>query len=194
MYYIVGLGNPGVKYEDTRHNVGFLIVDHIVEKVSLPSMVLSSKYVGQVSEGVLEGEEVVLLKPETFMNQSGGAVKKLVPKGEEKQLIVIYDDVDLALGEIKVSTSRGAGGHNGISSIINSIGSKDFVRIRVGISPKSFWTGKTKRPAGEKMSRHVLGKFGKGDMKTVHEVSECAYGALQTILTEGVEKAMNQYN
>lgn len=194
MFYVVGLGNPGGKYTNTRHNVGFLIVDHMIEKSGSPKLVLSSQYVGYLSEGMVDGEEVQFLKPETFMNQSGGAVKKLVPKGEEGNLILIYDDVDLALGEIKISNGRGAGGHNGVQSVINSLGSKDFVRIRVGISPKSFWTGKTKRPAGERMGKYVLAQFGKRELQQMEETGERAYGALQTILKDGVEKAMNQYN
>lgn len=194
MYYVVGLGNPGEKYTNTRHNVGFLIVDYLIEKCSSPKPMLSNQYVGYLSEGILDGHEVQFLKPETFMNQSGGAVKKLVPKGEEANLILIYDDVDLALGEIKISKGRGAGGHNGVQSVINSLGSKDFIRVRIGISPKSFWTGKTKRPPGEKMGKYVLAKFKKRELEQVCEVGERAYGALQCILTDGIEKAMNQYN
>lgn len=193
MYYIVGLGNPGDKYQNTRHNVGWMVLDYIIDTVGLPCAFDSSKYAGRLSEGVLEGEEVVLLYPNTFMNKSGSAVKKLVPKGQEKQLVVVYDDVDLPVGEIKISQGKGSGGHNGISSIVSSLGSKDFIRVRVGIAGKSLF-GHTKRPKGERLAKHVLGDFKRREGKELSSVLPKAAMAVQLIIAEGVEKAMNEMN
>lgn len=194
MFYIVGLGNPGGKYENTRHNIGWLALDRVIETEGLPAPVMSSKYAGRISEGVLHGQEVSLLYPDTFMNKSGSAVQKLVPKEQIQQLIVVHDEVDLAVGEVKVSRNRGAGGHNGISSIINELGGKDFVRIRLGISPTSFWTGKVKRPQGEKLPRHVLGHFTTWETKHLERQCELTRDIIKTILTDGAEKAMSEYN
>lgn len=193
MYYIVGLGNPGEEYKNTRHNVGWMVLDYIIQQKSLPTPFSSSKYAGRVSEGVLCDKEVVLLYPDTFMNKSGSAVKKLVPKGEEKNLIVVYDDVDVPVGEIKISQSRGAGGHNGISSIVASLGTKDFVRVRVGIAGKSLF-GHTKRPVGARLPKHVLGNFKKGEQRELSAVLPLVSEAIAVLLTNGVQKAMNQYN
>jgi len=192
MNYIVGLGNPGKEYENTRHNVGWMALDYI-QAFSLPSPVSSSKYAGRISEGTLAGEEVMLLYPDTFMNKSGSAVKKLVPKGQEGSLVVVYDDVDIPVGEIKVSFGRGDGGHNGIKSIIASLDSKEFTRVRIGIAPKSFF-GKTKRPKGDRLPKHVLGDFKKREMKDLEKGLEKAKVAIETIVKDGVEKAMNVCN
>ncbi len=137
---------------------------------------------------------MTLVKPDTFMNNSGSSVKKYINQNNLKQLIVVYDDVDLPLGEIKVSVGRGDGGHNGIKSIIGSVGSKDFVRIRVGISPKSFWTGKLKRPKGDRLSIHVLGKFKSGDQADLAEALKTAQSAVEMVMKDGVMEAMNQFN
>lgn len=194
MYYIVGLGNPGEKYQDTRHNVGWSVLDHVIEKTGLPEPVLRSTYSGRISEGVVFGQEVMLLYPETFMNNSGTAVKKLVSKEEIGRLVVIYDDIDLPIGEIKVSVGKGDGGHNGIKSIISSLGSKDFVRLRVGIAPVSFWTGKPKRPSGGALPAFVLKKFSKKEVEKLEEVKGKVVNAIKIILESGVEKAMNEVN
>jgi PTH1 family peptidyl-tRNA hydrolase len=193
MYYIVGLGNPGKNYEHTRHNVGWMVLDYMIDTLGLPTPVTSSKYAGRISEGVLNSEEVTLLYPDTFMNKSGSAVKKLVPKGEEKQLIVVYDDVDLPVGAIKISQGKGSGGHNGISSIVSSLGTKNFIRVRVGVAGKSLF-GQTKRPKGDRLVKHVLGDFKKREQKALEEVLSKVGAAVQVVVTEGVEKAMNQYN
>lgn len=193
MHYIVGLGNPGEKYKDTRHNAGWMVLDYLIETFGLPGAFESSKYAGRVSEGVFDGVEVSLLYPGTFMNKSGSAVKKLVPKGEEGQLVVVYDDVDLSVGEIKISKGKGSGGHNGISSIVSSLGTKDFVRVRVGIAGKSLF-GHTKRPTGERLPKHVLGDFKRREQKALAEVLPQVSEAIACILSDGVEQAMNTYN
>lgn len=194
MYYLVGLGNPGEKYSDTRHNVGWFFVEALIEKVGLPSLVNSSKYSGRISEGMLAGEELTCLLPDTYMNKSGSAVAKLVLRKEVGNLVVVYDDVALPVGEVKISVGKGSGGHNGIQSIIDALGSKDFIRVRVGIAPVSFWTGKTIRPKGEKMSRHVLGKFGKKEQKQIADLADQFTKIMTSIVTEGVEVTMNKFN
>lgn len=194
MWYIVGLGNPGAEYERTRHNVGWLALDHLRERASLPDLVASSKYAGRISEGVLAGQEVTLLYPDTFMNKSGSAVEKLVPKDQVTKLIVVHDEVDMAVGEVKVSRGRGAGGHNGISSIIATLGSKDFIRVRLGISPTSFWTQKVKRPQGAQLPQHVLGNFTTWESRHLEAQFERCRLAIETIVRDGVEAAMNQFN
>jgi PTH1 family peptidyl-tRNA hydrolase len=194
MYYIVGLGNPGETYEATRHNVGWMVLDNFIATSGLPTPVISSKYVGRLSEGVVNGCEVRCVYPETYMNKSGSAVAKLVPREATHQLVVLYDDVDLPLGEVKVSFGRGDGGHNGIKSIVNSIGTKDFVRVRIGICPTSFWTRAPKRPQGAKLPKYVLGKFTTRERQVVQEVSQRVHEILLTILTDGYPAAMNQWN
>lgn len=194
MYYVVGLGNPGDKYKKTRHNVGWQVLDYFIEKSGLPTPVLSSARSGRLSEGVVFGQEISVLYPDTFMNNSGSAVKKLVPKSEIGNLIVIYDDIDLPIGEVKISVGRGDGGHNGIKSIINAFSSKDFIRVRIGIAPVSFWTGKVKRPLGAALPSFVLKSFSGREEKKLEEVKEKVFSGLKTILESGVEQAMNEIN
>lgn len=195
MFYLVGLGNPGEKYANTRHNVGWLALDHFIAANSLPSLVDSSAYAGQVSSGVVGASEVTVLYPTTYMNKSGSAVKKLVPKEEVGQLVVVHDEIDLSFGEVKVSVGRGAGGHNGVKSVVAELGSKDFVRVRVGIAPKSFFGGEVKRPAGGgPLERFVLKPFGLTERPQLPKVYEKVNDALLTILTDGVEAAMNKCN
>lgn len=195
MYYIVGLGNPGTEYDGTRHNVGWEVLSYVIETDGLPGLVDSSAYAGRISEGVLGGQEVSLLFPSTFMNKSGSAVLKLVPKDAIEKLVVVHDEVDLPMGEVKVSVGRGAGGNNGVASIISSLGSKEFIRIRVGIAPVGFFTGKPHRPAGgAAMTRHVLGKFTRREATKINEAKEKVRQVLHTIVADGVEAAMNQCN
>ncbi len=194
MHYIVALGNPGTEYETTRHNVGWLVTDVVMKLASFPSLVTSLKYAGRVAEGMISGEPVTVLYPETFMNKSGSAAIKLVPKAEAARLIAVYDDVDLALGEFKVSFGRGDGGHNGVKSLITSLGTKDFIRVRVGISPVSVFTGKTKRPVGDKLQRYVMGHFTKRELLKVEEVGKRVAEVLDTIVKDGYVVAMNRFN
>lgn len=193
MYYIVGLGNPGEKYTNTRHNVGFQALAYIVERATLPQFVESGQHSGEISRATLFGHEVTLLRPSTFMNNSGSAVKKLVQKGEEQQLIVIYDDVDLPPGTVKVSFNRGSGGHNGISSIIKEIDTRAFVRIRIGIAKRGFFGGVV-RPKGEKLSSHVLGKLQKREEGEYQKAYETVCEVVQVIMQDGVDAAMQKYN
>ena len=195
MYYVVALGNPGEKYKDTRHNVGWIAVDECLRKWQLPNLVESKALSGNVTEGSVSEKAVKLLYPTTFMNNSGSAVMKLVPKGEEGHLIVVHDDIGLPFGEIKVGKGRGAGGNNGVQSIIDKLGSKDFARVRIGIAPRSFWTGEVKRPAsGGPLERFVLKPFTNSEQKQLSDIYEKICQAIETILSDGVDRAMNEVN
>jgi PTH1 family peptidyl-tRNA hydrolase len=195
MTIIAGLGNPGDKYRNTRHNIGWIALSYILEKHNFPSLVKSAKYAGAFSEGMLEGKEIGLLFPMTFMNNSGASVcKYLKDHGDNlNDLIVIHDEVDLPFGDIKISYYRGAGGHNGIRSIIDACGGQKFARIRVGVAKKGIF-GNVKRPTGDKLSDFVLGEFKKGDEKILGEIKERVDEAILLILKEGVEKAMQEMN
>lgn len=137
MKLIVGLGNPGKEYETTRHNAGFLAVDKLSSKFSLPDFKVNKKIHGEVSKGKINSTVAVLLKPNTFMNNSGESVEAAMTfyKINPDDLIIIHDDKDIPLGETRVQINRGAAGHNGITSIIEKIGTKEFNRIRIGIAP-----------------------------------------------------------
>ncbi len=195
MYYIVGLGNPGEKYAHTRHNVGWLALDVVCKVSALPAPILETSASGRVTEGSIAGAPVNVLYPETFMNNSGAAVAKFVPRNEVTKLIVIHDDIDLPFGEIKIVKGRGDGGNNGIKSIIEKLGSKDFIRIRIGIAPRSIFTGAVKRPkGGGPLERYVLKPFSKKEAEQLTEVNERVTAALTTILKDGIEVAMNKFN
>ena len=195
MFYIVGLGNHGERYQGTRHNVGWLICDYVRVEARLPDLIDDKSMSGRMTEGAIAGAPIRLLYPDTFMNNSGSAVVKFVPKNEVGNLIVVHDDIDLPLGEIKLGKGRGDGGNNGIKSLIEKLGTKDFIRIRIGIAPRSFWTGEVKRPkGGGPLERFVLKPFSKKEEEQLKEVKERAFAALQTILTSGLETAMNKFN
>lgn len=195
MFYIVGLGNPGEQYHNTRHNVGFFMVQKFIAAHALPEPVESQQYAGEVSQGMVASQEVSLLLPNTFMNHSGSAVKKLVPKGQEEQLVLIYDDIDLALGDMKVSFGRSGGGHNGVDSVIASLDTRDFIRIRIGIAKKHFLTGRVVRPkGGAALNAHVLGAFTSKEMEQISVVSDRVVEAIDMILSKGKEAAMNTFN
>ncbi len=194
MYYVVGLGNPGKEHAASRHNVGFMLLEAFVALNSLPSFHESKKHSGLYSEGTLNGEEITLLLPTTYMNASGSAVTKLVPKEKTENLVVVYDDIDLALGEIKISHGRGDGGHNGVKSLIEKLGTQNFTRIRVGIAQKSMWTGKLKRPKGEGLALFVLGEFSSSEKKVFEDVTKKVHEALKVFIQKGREVMMNQFN
>ena len=194
MYYIVGLGNPGKEHKNARHNVGFTVLEAFVIRNSLSSFHESKKYSGLYTEGMFNEKEFSILLPTTYMNASGSAVMKLVPKEKIENLVVVYDDIDLALGDIKVSYGRGDGGHNGIKSLIEKLGTANFTRIRIGIAQKSIWTGKLKRPKGEQLASFVLGAFSRTEQKSLEEVTKKVHDALLVFITKGKEATMNQFN
>lgn len=176
MKLIVGLGNPGKEYENTRHNTGRIMVGIIEKKIDAK-------------------QKIKFITPDTFMNNSGPAVAKaLAGKKALKDLIVIYDDIDLPLGKIKISFNRSAGGHNGLGSVIKALKSEEFLRIRIGISgatPK----GVVKKPKGEKaVLNFLLGEYKKSELETIKKLSKKVSEAIETIFSEGKEKAMSLYN
>jgi len=197
MFLIVGLGNPGEKYIKTRHNVGFILFD------LLNLSFQKDKYANAfISKEVWDGEEVIFLKPETFMNDSGISVSFIKEKYEieNEKIMVIYDDLDLPFGDLRVSFDRGDGGHNGIKSIVSQIGSKSFVRVRVGIAPKSE-DGKAIKPKGglftstsRAVSNFVLKDFSSTDLERLKNLSPKIEKIIKTFVKEGREKVMNEFN
>ncbi len=194
MFYIVPLGNPGAKYQYTRHNIGWLACDVLLAAFDLPEAVPSKKYLGRISEGVIGDAAITVLYPDTFMNKSGEAVKKLVKKGEQSQLIVVYDDVDLPAGDLKISFGNGAGGHNGVTSIIEKLGTKDFIRVRIGVAARGSETGQAIRPTSEELAQYVLGKISLEENEIYTALYPIVVEAIASIVTEGKERAMNKYN
>ena len=178
MKLVVGLGNLGKEYENTRHNTGRILVGMIEKKLE-DSKIKSLKF----------------LLPDTFMNNSGRAVAPLVKNQKDlKDLVVIYDDIDLPLGKIKISFNRSSGGHNGLGSIIKSLKSEEFLRIRIGISTATP-SGKIRKPKGEKaILNFLLGEFKKSELETIKKLSKKVAEIVETIFTEGKEKAMSLYN
>ena len=186
MILIIGLGNPGKKYKDTRHNIGFRVIDKFKEINNFPEFKLSKKFNSLVSEGFVDSKKVILAKPQTFMNESGKAVKVLINFYKTGVLFVAHDDIDLPLGKIKIVKSRGAAGHKGVKSMIKEIGTKDFIRFRIGIQ-----SIKAKPKNAE---RFVLQKFKKEEEKIIKEIVKETTEAVKLTLKEGIEKAMSKYN
>lgn len=195
MFLIVGLGNPGEEYENTRHNTGRMIVEAFRKKQDFSGWSFDKKRNALVSSGKIGKKEVMLLLPETFMNKSGLSLKNLITSVKKAHdLTVVYDDLDLPLGKMKISFNRGSGGHKGIESIVRTIKTKEFVRIRVGISP-STPSGKLKKPSGEKaVVDLILGKFKNSELEQMKKVSKNVVAALEEIIGEGLESAMGKWN
>jgi len=188
MFLIVGLGNPGRKYTSTRHNIGFAVLDKFQGKNNFPEFSLSKESNALTSTGKIGDKKVVLAKPQTFMNNSGKAVKILTANYSlpSDNLIIVHDDIDLSLGKIRISKNRNAAGHKGVESIIKEIKTKNFIRIRIGIGEE---------PALKKLVKDfVLRKFTKEEKKIIKEAVEKSCLALEIIVKEGLEKAMMNFN
>jgi len=192
MVIIIGLGNPGIKFKDTRHNVGFSAVDKIAANFQFPILNFQSKSNTEISQGEINGEKVLLAKPQTFMNQSGAAVKKIFENCKLKieNCIVIHDDVDLPVGKIKIVKDRGSAGHKGVESIIKNIGNKNLIRIRIGIKPQSCGSDHRTAKAGDV----VLKNFSKQEQKIIDQVLQKTVEALDLFVKEGLDRVMNEYN
>ncbi len=194
-YIIVGLGNPGNEYEETRHNVGRMMLFMVQKQHGFAEWSTNKKTKSLESNGFFKKEKAVLVMPETFMNNSGKAVvfyaksKKAIEK-----VIVVYDDLDLPLGKFKISFGRGSGGHRGLDSIIKHLKTKDFVRVRVGISPTTP-SQKLKKPSGEKaVLDFILGRFKKNEIDILKKESKKIVEAIESICVSGREKAMGEFN
>ena len=196
MYVIVGLGNPGKEYESTRHNVGRILLESFKTENSFSDW-KENKYADALqSSGKVGKHKVDLILPETFMNKSGKSALYVSEKNKIKpeNVIVVYDDLDLPLGSFKISFNRGSGGHKGIESIAKSLKTKEFVRLRVGISPGDK-KGRAKKPQGEKkVQDFILGKFRKPELETLKKLSKNSNKALESIILDGLEKAMGEFN
>lgn len=186
MFIIVGLGNPGKQYENTRHNVGFDAVDFLVDEYRIPSS--GKQHKAMYGKGIIEGQKVILAKPMTFMNLSGEAVRELVDYYKidpETELLVIFDDISLEPGNIRIRKKGSAGGHNGIKSIISHLGTQNFQRIKIGVGEK---------PKNWDLADYVLSTFSRSDRELVDEALGRAVRAAAMIVRGEIDEAMNLYN
>ena len=183
MILIVGLGNPGIKYNNTRHNIGFKIIDALAKENNFPEFKLSKKHNSLISENIIDDKKIMLAKPQTFMNSSGKAIKSIIDylSLTFDNLLVVHDDIDIEIGQIKISENSRSAGHKGVQSIINEIGTKDFARVRVGIKPlanSDVPAGETRKIATEKF---VLEKFTETEEKI-----------LANIITQSIQQIAEQ--
>jgi len=193
MIIIIGLGNPGEKFKNTRHNVGFMVLDNFAEKNDFPEFALQKKYSALISEKIIDNDKVILAKPQTFMNESGKTAKEVLEnnKSQLNDLIVIHDDIDLPIGKIKIVKERGSAGHKGVESIIKNIGNNGLIRIRLGIGSEQY---RGLVHGTKKAKDVVLQKFSKEEKILINEAISKATEALNFFIKEGLEKSMNGYN
>ena len=183
MWLVAGLGNPGDEYADTRHNVGFMVIDALAARRSIPIKQKASNFI--FGRGFIEDQKVMLIKPLTFMNRSGIAVWDAIRKHEEiDNFLIIHDDLDLDTGIVRIKKTGSSGGHNGIQSIIDRLGSKDFIRIKIGI-------GRPRRGPAEK---YVLKGFNRQERPVIEESIEIAADAIEVIMSKGVSYAQNTFH
>ena len=192
MFIVVGLGNPGLRYSKTRHNMGFMTIDRLADKLGIK--VNRLKFKAKVGDGIVSGHKVVFVKPHTYMNLSGFSVAEivdfykidndhLIDKIDNDHLIVIYDDMDLETGRIRLRPKGGPGTHNGMKSVVSELGFSDFPRIRIGIGQ-----------AGGNAVGHVIGKISKNDKEALEDATDKAAEAALSIISDGIERAMNKFN
>ena len=186
MYIIVGLGNPGRDYENTRHNIGFDVIDRLADQENIG--VLEKKHKAIIGKGVVAGEKCILAKPQTFMNLSGESVRALLDyykADETTNLIVISDDVSLDVGQLRIRKKGSAGGHNGLKNIIAHLGHDTFMRVKMGVGEK---------PKGRDLADYVLGHFSPQERKVMDEAAERAADAIRMMIAEDADAAMNEFN
>lgn len=195
MHIIVGLGNPGEEYRESRHNTGRMMLETFRKGNDCSEWEEDKKKKALVSDGKIKKEEILLIEPNNFMNNSGKSVAGFVKsKKQATQTIVVYDDLDLPVGTFKISFNRGSGGHKGLESIIRTLKTREFVRIRVGVSPATP-SGKIKKPSGEKeVIRFIMGSFSPKERETLKGVSKKVAEAITLIVLDGREKAMGECN
>ena len=185
-YLIVGLGNPGKKYETTRHNAGFICIDKISDEEKID--VKKLKFHALIGDGYINSHKVILMKPQTMMNNSGQAIKECATfyKIPVENIIVIYDDISLEPGKLRIRRKGSAGGHNGIKSIISHLGSENFPRLKIGVGAKP-------HPDYDLVD-WVLGSFPKDQLKSINDACENAYNAIKIMLTGDIDAAMSKFN
>lgn len=186
MYIIVGLGNPGRDYENTRHNIGFDVIDRLADQENIG--VLEKKHKAVIGKGVIAGEKCILAKPQTFMNLSGESVRALLDYykvDETTGLIVISDDVSLDVGQLRIRKKGSAGGHNGLKNIIANLGHDTFMRVKMGVGEK---------PRGWDLADYVLGHFPPREREVMEEAVDRAADAVRMMIAEDADAAMNEYN
>ena len=186
MYLIVGLGNPGKQYDKTRHNMGFDTIDELIDRHRIAGSGIDRK--AMYGKGVIAGEKVILAKPMTYMNLSGEAVRELInyyKMDAETELVVIYDDIDLDPGQIRIRKKGSAGGHNGLKNIIKMLGHDTFIRVRMGVGEK---------PKNFDLADYVLGHFPAEERSIMDEAAKTAAEAIRMIITENADAAMNHFN
>ena len=186
MFIIAGLGNPDRQYEGTRHNAGFDVIDRIAEKYNIA--VDTKKHRAYIGKGIIDGQKVILAKPQTYMNLSGESIRSLVDYykiDEENELLVVYDDISLDVGQLRIRAKGSAGGHNGIKNIIAHLGTQVFPRIKVGVGEK---------PKGYDLADYVLGHFSKAEREQMEEGYDNAVRAAEMIVSGQLNEAMNEFN
>ncbi len=186
MYIIAGLGNPTAQYQGTRHNVGFDVIDKLADRYNIS--VEGRKSRAFVGKGIIEGQKVLLVKPQTFMNLSGESIRGLVDYYKidpETELLVVYDDVSLDVGQLRIRKKGSAGGHNGIKNIIAQLDTQVFARIKVGVGEK---------PKGYDLADYVLGHFSKAEKEMMEDGYDKAIEAIKLFLNDEMDQAMNLYN
>ena len=186
MFIIAGLGNPTSQYEGTRHNIGFDVMDALAEKYNIS--ISEKKHKALCGKGVIEGEKVLLVKPQTYMNLSGESIAEILnyyKLDAEEDFLVVFDDISLAPGNIRIRKKGSAGGHNGIKNIIAMTGTQNFKRIKVGVGEK---------PKNYDLADYVLGHFSKAEKELMEEGYDCAVNAVSLIVAGEVDTAMNEYN
>lgn len=183
MWLLVGLGNPGIRYARTRHNIGFMVLDRLAESLGLS---FSEKTDYRACNGSISGQKVVLMEPLTFMNRSGGPVRKVLSKYTvlPEHIIVIHDDLDLEAGKLKIRKKGSSGGHKGVESVIQNLGTRDFIRVKIGIGRDQFI------PTED----YVLSRFRKEEQTLIKDAVSRSVEALSCIIESGVDRAMNRFN
>lgn len=186
MYIIVGLGNPGREFVNTRHNIGFDVIDVLADEENFS--VLEKKHKAIIGKGVVAGQKCILAKPVTFMNRSGESIRELIDYykvDETDELIIISDDVSMDVGKVRIRKKGSAGGHNGLKNIIEHLGHENFIRVKIGVGEK---------PKGWDLADYVLGRFSAPERETLNETAKWAADAIRAIITDGPDSAMNRYN
>ena len=186
MYIIVGLGNPGREYVNTRHNIGFDVIDVLADEENIS--VLEKKHKAIIGKGIVAGQKCILAKPTTYMNRSGESVREMIDYykvDETDELIIISDDVSMDVGKVRIRKKGSAGGHNGLKNIIEHLGHDNFIRVKIGVGEK---------PKGWDLADYVLGRFSGPERETLNETAKWASDAIRAIISDGPDAAMNKFN